>query len=445
MAVSLGVSSYVSSGLVLYLDAGQSASYPGTGTTWYDLSPSGNNGTMYSGVTYSNGTMVFDGTSNSYVSVGSTGLSTFTSGLTVNVLANMYQSSGTYCRFVDFGNGSPANNIILYRNSTTNTLSEYINASSTAYDVDLPNTIQYGQNILYTFTADGTNWKAYINGVLINTTAQSAKPDNITRTLNYIGKSNWAGDGYYKGTMTAVQIYNRALSAAEILQNYAYMTQGLQFADGTVLPVATDSGSLISVQAFTSAGTATWTKPAGCKSVVVKLVGAGGGAAGYCESGGAGGYAEGQFDVSDVSTVTVTVGAGGTSVAYYAAAGGGGTSSFGSYCSATGGGGSNSYSQHSGGYGGVGSGGAINLLGGGGNGHVNSVGSWSGGRGGQSYFGGSAGFIRNHGNLSGSYLGKNGNGSPGAGGPGSQTDGATAGGQIGGYGENGIVIVYAYK
>jgi hypothetical protein len=442
MAVSLG-GSYVASGLVLYLDAGQSASYPGTGTTWYDLSPSGNNGTMFGGVTYSNGTMVFNGSSTSYVSVGSTGLSTFTSGVTVNVLANLYQSAGTYCRFVDFGNGNPANNIILYRNGTSNILSEYINASSTAYNVDIANTIQYGQNILYTFTADGTNWKAYINGVLINTTASSAKPDNITRTLNYIGKSNWATDGYYKGTMTAVQIYNRALTASEILQNYAYMSQGISFADGTVQSASGDSGSLIGVSTFVASGT--WYKPAGCKSVVVKVVGGGGGATGYCESGGAGGYSEAQVDVSDVTSVSVTVGGGGAHTVYATASGSGGTSSFGSYCSATGGGGANSYINHSGGFGGVGSGGQINLQGGGGQGHVNSTGSWSGGRGGASYFGGSAGFIRNHGHLSASYLGKTFHGAPGAGGPGAQTDGATAGGQKGGYGENGIVIVYAYK
>jgi hypothetical protein len=219
---------------------------------------------------------------------------------------------------------------------------------------------------------------------------------------------------------------------------------GIIFSDGSkqYTSVIGSDGALINVQSFTSSGT--WTKPSGCKKVLVKLVGGGGGAAGYCESGGAGGYAEGTFDVTGVSTVTVTVGGGGASVAYYAASGNGGTSSFGSYISASGGYGSNQNYSHSGGLGGIGSGGSVNVRGGGGNGHTNSVGSWSGGRGGQSYFGGSAGFIRNHGNISASYLGKAGNGSPGAGGPGAQTDGSTAGGQIGGYGENGIIIVYAY-
>lgn len=42
----------VRSGLVLNLDAAEPASYPGTGTTWYDLSGNGNNGTLVNGPTY---------------------------------------------------------------------------------------------------------------------------------------------------------------------------------------------------------------------------------------------------------------------------------------------------------------------------------------------------------------------------------------------------------
>jgi len=62
--------SIITSGLVLNLDASNSASYSGTGTTWTDLSGSGNNGTIISGTTYSNingGTMVFSGALNNRV------------------------------------------------------------------------------------------------------------------------------------------------------------------------------------------------------------------------------------------------------------------------------------------------------------------------------------------------------------------------------------------
>ncbi len=203
----------------------------------------------------------------------------------------------------------------------------------------------------------------------------------------------------------------------------------------TTSPTGANSrGHLIKVDTYTS-GTNTWTKPSGCTTVFVKLVGGGGGSAGYCESGGAGGYAEGTFNVSAVSTVTVTVGGGGGGVGYYAAAGTGGTSSFGSYLSATGGGGANTYSSHSGGFGGVGSGGQLNLYGGPGRGHTNSIGHGTPAQGGQSYFGGSSGYNRAT-NNSKTY-----NGAPGTGAPGGRTnDGST-----GVAGESGLVIVYSYK
>ena len=61
------------SGLVLALDAGNLKSYPGSGTTWTDLSGGGNTGTLTNGPTYSSangGSLVFDGT-NDYISLSS--------------------------------------------------------------------------------------------------------------------------------------------------------------------------------------------------------------------------------------------------------------------------------------------------------------------------------------------------------------------------------------
>lgn len=59
----------VTDGLVLCLDAGNPKSYPGSGTTWTDISGNGNTGTLTNGPTYSSddgGSIVFDG-SNDYV------------------------------------------------------------------------------------------------------------------------------------------------------------------------------------------------------------------------------------------------------------------------------------------------------------------------------------------------------------------------------------------
>ena len=54
----------VTNGLVLALDAGDRNSYPGTGTTWRDLSGNNNNGTLTNGPTFNTGSLgsiVFDG------------------------------------------------------------------------------------------------------------------------------------------------------------------------------------------------------------------------------------------------------------------------------------------------------------------------------------------------------------------------------------------------
>ena len=51
----------ITDGLVLALDAADVSSYPGSGTTWTDLSGNGNNGTLVNGVGYDNGSLIFDG------------------------------------------------------------------------------------------------------------------------------------------------------------------------------------------------------------------------------------------------------------------------------------------------------------------------------------------------------------------------------------------------
>ncbi len=217
---------------------------------------------------------------------------------------------------------------------------------------------------------------------------------------------------------------------------------GITFSSGvTQTTIVPDYGALIGVSTFTTSGT--WTNP-GATKVVVKLVGGGGGGAGYCESGGAGGYAEGLFNVAGVASVTVTVGAGGAGVGYYAAGGRGGTSSFGTYCSANGGHGANTSHGHTGGYGGIGVGGQVLLRGGGGSGHSNNGGTNGNGRGGASYFGGPASLIRNHTNISATALPPMVQGAPGTGGPGQMTAGHFES-AANNPGKAGIVIIYAFK
>lgn len=233
-------------------------------------------------------------------------------------------------------------------------------------------------------------------------------------------------------------------------------SSGITFGDGSSQSSGTagqnnlsyDSGNLIDIQSFPASGT--WTNP-GATMVHVKLIGGGGGGAGYCEGGGAGGYAEGFYNISGVPSVSVTVGGGGSYTTYYSAAGNGGTTSFGGYLSASGGYGANQNYSHSGGHGGNSFGGAaFATQGGAGCGHINSVGhSTASVVGGSGYFGGPAAHIRNHGNLGfGVQHGIGPKGSPGSGGPANVTDWGSSqfrGHSAGEYGNAGLVIVYSYR
>jgi hypothetical protein len=160
-------------------------------------------------------------------------------------------------------------------------------------------------------------------------------------------------------------------------------------AAGTAVEFGSSAGRLLAVNSYTNdaggylesvnnmrvGGTWTWTKPAGCKYALVYCTGAGAGSA--CNdtnyrgwAGGAGATAIGWYDVSGVSTVTVTTGSGSTAAnSATTATGQGGASSFGSFCTAYGGYGPMSESPHGGGRGGYSVGGNIlNLHGGAGQG-----------------------------------------------------------------------------
>lgn len=92
----------VTNGLVLHLDAGDTASYPVTGTTWTDLSGNGNNGTLVNGVGYNSangGSLVFDGVndrvSTTFKPSGARSYFIWIKYNTVNSLPNGYSLTGT--------------------------------------------------------------------------------------------------------------------------------------------------------------------------------------------------------------------------------------------------------------------------------------------------------------------------------------------------------------
>jgi hypothetical protein len=203
-------------GLVLALDAGNSKSYPGSGTTWSDISGRGNTGTLTNGPTYSSangGSIAFDGT-NDYVSVANS-----------NSL------------------NPPTNTLICWAKSNTSTWNEYgflmskrdvfvmhpnISSTTVDYYYYLNNTYVSQQitvsNItvwnMYACSWDGTNINAYLNGALINSGVKTGPLNTSDTGVIEIGRDDGLGGRVFNGNIAQVSIYNRALSAAEVSQNY---------------------------------------------------------------------------------------------------------------------------------------------------------------------------------------------------------------------------------
>jgi hypothetical protein len=227
MAVQYANARLVTNGLVLALDAADRNSYSDSGTSWTDLSGNGNNGTLTNGPTYSSangGSIVFDG-SNDYVDCG---LSTFQpTALTLSVWVSRSSlndggiiirgnvNGGTSELGIHFGyNPSfgpggiyPAAYYIVGRFTAA------ANQLLYPYPVSSLNTFH---NIVYT-VVNNTSAALYYDGNLVASTNTIGA--NVVNGTNFLlGKfNNYAPLG---GKISNTLIYNRDLSASEVLQNY---------------------------------------------------------------------------------------------------------------------------------------------------------------------------------------------------------------------------------
>ena len=222
----------IDDGLVLYLDAGNSASYSGSGTTWTDLSGNDNTGTLTNGPTYSSangGSIVFDG-NNDYVSFNT---SSFPSGAT---------SFSVNCFIKWSGNGTFTNDMIFSygRDGSNNDVTVWVNNSGFAElqfgsdtgKVSSTTLISTGTWYNICATYDKTQTKIYLNSVLEGTTNYSSGniilDNNVNGNTGAIGaKISGFGNvaspqryGTFNGNIPLVQLYNRALSSQEIAQNF---------------------------------------------------------------------------------------------------------------------------------------------------------------------------------------------------------------------------------
>jgi hypothetical protein len=225
----IGGPNIIEDGLVLYLDAGNRKSYPGSGTTWFDKSGRGNNGTLINGPTFNTanlGSVVFDGVDD-YVkstAVNGTGImnptlygevisvniwaqSTSTRGSQYVITTGAYTGTVTGFTFVVNDGGISGTDFIGIRTST-----KVYNYSS--------NFVSLNEWVNACFTTDGTNMYIYKNGILIGTILGGSNNGVSNNAgLQISGPNNTSGF-LFVGRIPITQIYNRALSAQEVLQNY---------------------------------------------------------------------------------------------------------------------------------------------------------------------------------------------------------------------------------
>jgi hypothetical protein len=206
----------VTDGLVLALDAANTKSYPGTGTTWTDLSGRGNTGTLTLGPTYSNtngGSIVLDGVDD-YISTGLVLPSPSTTPTTFDLLFK-YNSSNTSRGLIGASNYTVSGFSVGFIGQSQ--MRNTYNASGLQFE----NNWNYDSSVISngTFVFDGRNISVYRNSSFIQTFTASF---DVVANGNgiQIGRNLQGGWGASQVDVYAVKIYNKALSAAEISQNF---------------------------------------------------------------------------------------------------------------------------------------------------------------------------------------------------------------------------------
>ena len=210
-AVPTGAS-IITNGLILNLDAGNTTSYSGTGTTWTDLSGNGNNGTLYNGTSYSSangGTMVFDGV-NDYIKI----LTGLPSSNTLSVWFKQSTPRGTGLLETGAPSGIPLPNGSPYLLVDLGIDYLRVYGEATGFSTNSPYIPTNWYNVTITGSSDGVR-KIYMNGVLITT--KNVIPSYGYNTAINIGVGYY---GYFNGNVPVVHAYNRVLTQAEITTNF---------------------------------------------------------------------------------------------------------------------------------------------------------------------------------------------------------------------------------
>ena len=211
-------------GLICHLDATNYRCYTGSAPTFFDLSGWGNNMTLFNTPTYADTAggkaFTFNGTTQHGQFLNTSSLSNFTSGMTIISVANM-GTAQNYARLIDIANGGPNNNILICRNATTNNLMcEFYSGTTSAFIHTVTGGVLNSQWAFYAWSFNTTTSTVRVNNTISTVSKSATMPVNISRTINYVGRSNWAADSYFNGSIQTLLMYNKYLDETQITKIY---------------------------------------------------------------------------------------------------------------------------------------------------------------------------------------------------------------------------------
>ena len=211
--VDLGI---VTTNLSMFLDAGNASSYPGSGTAWTDLSGNSPNGTLTNGPTYTSadgGSIVFDGTNDFVQCSGSITA-------TAATFVTWIRRNGTQSDYdgIIYSRGATATGIQFF--GTTNRIAYTWNNAVNTYTWNSGLTLPDLTWCMIAVSVTSSSATAYLcqsSGITSATNTVS----HTSTTLNdiKIGQDDLGGR-FFTGNIATAMIYDRALSADEITQNF---------------------------------------------------------------------------------------------------------------------------------------------------------------------------------------------------------------------------------
>lgn len=204
----------VTSGLVLALDAADKLSYRGSGTTWRDLSGNNNTGTLTNGPTFSTGNMgsiSFDGTDDYVTSPSSNSFAFGTGDFTLEIWIYPQSFSG-YVHMISL----PSQSTFALKAEISSGVIYFYSPAFDTYGFTSGWTLSLNTWNCVVFKRESSTAYAFLNA--LSKGSKSGFTNNFTSQILNI--HNGFGTEFTQCRISRVSIYNRALTATEILQNY---------------------------------------------------------------------------------------------------------------------------------------------------------------------------------------------------------------------------------